>query len=259
MLVTVLPAPVASVSSNVTVCYGKSVTLSGSGGSTYLWTPATYLDNPAIADPTVEHPANSITYNLSVTGDNGCASIKPAPVVVTVSPPAQLFTGNDTTVAIGQPLQLQAVDVNHTGFSNYSWSPADGLNDPSIPNPVAILQTDETYTVTAYSSAGCEASGTIRVKVYAGPDIYVPNAFTPNGDGHNDALKAIPVGIRQFKYFMIYNRFGQLVFTTADPSKGWNGGIGGTPQAAGTFVWEAEGVDYLGHVLRRKGTVILVR
>ena len=259
VLVTVLPAPVATVSSNVTVCYGKNVSLSGSGGETYLWTPATFLDNPGVADPTVEHPSYSVAYNLSVTGANGCTSIKPAQVVVTVSPPAQLFTGNDTTVAIGEPLQLQAIDVNHTGFSNYSWSPEDGLNNPTIANPIAVLDMDENYTVTAYSDAGCEASGTIRVKVYAGPDIYVPNAFTPNGDGHNDVLRAIPVGIRQFKYFMIYNRFGQLVFTTADPSKGWDGGISGQPQPAGTFVWEAEGVDYLGHVLRRKGTVVLVR
>ncbi len=259
VLVTVLPAPVAVVTSGGTVCYGKSVTLSGSGGSSYLWTPATYLDNPGIADPTVVHPEGTITYKLSVTGDNGCTSVKPAQVVVTVSPPAQLYTGNDTTVAIGQPLQLQAIDVNHTGFSNYSWSPTDGLNNPSMPNPIAILQTDETYTVTAFSDAGCEASGTIRVKIYAGPDIYVPNAFTPNGDGHNDLIKAIPVGIRQFKYFMIYNRFGQLVFTTAVPSKGWDGAIDGKPQASGTFVWEAEGIDYLGHDLRRKGTVILVR
>ena len=259
VLVTVLPAPVPTVVPAVPVCYGKSVTLSGGGGGSYSWSPATYLNNTGIADPTVVHPQASITYFLSVTGDNGCTCLKPASVVVSVSPPGILFAGNDTTVAIGQPLQMQAVDVNGTGFSSYSWSPPDGLNDASVSDPVAVLHEDETYTVAAYSDAGCAGTGTIRVKVYAGPDIYVPNAFSPNSDGHNDVLKAIPAGIRQFRYFTIFDRWGQLVFSTGNSSIGWDGSVDGKMHAPGVFVWQAEGVDYRGNVVRRKGTVVLVR
>jgi len=259
VLVTVLPAPVAVAAGGGAICFGKSATLSGSGGVAYSWTPATYLDDPRSQSPTVVHPGASITYTLSVTGANGCPSIQPAAVTVVVSPPALLFAGNDTTLAIGQPLQLQAVDVNNTGFTSYSWVPAEGLNNPGIANPVAVLHDNITYKVTAYSDAGCEASGIVRIKVYEGPEIYVPNAFTPNGDGHNDVLKAIPAGIRQFRSFMLYNRFGQLIFSTADPSRGWDGAIHGQLQPAGVFVWQAEGVDYMGHLIRRKGTVILVR
>jgi gliding motility-associated-like protein len=259
VIVTVLPAPVVTVSPDTTVCYGKSASLSGGGGGTYSWTPSTYLNNPQIAAPTVENPTNTITYHLSVTGTNGCTSLSPASVTVTVSAPAVVFAGDDTTVAIGEPLQLQAIDVNNTGFTNYSWSPADGLNNPAIADPVAVLQNDETYTVTAYSDAGCEGSAVIRVKVYAGPNIYVPNAFTPNGDGHNDILRAIPVGISQFRFFRIYNRYGQLVFSTVDAAKGWDGLIAGKQQGTATFVWQAEGVDYQGRLVERKGTVVLVR
>lgn len=259
VLVTVLPAPVAAAGPDISLCYGKSVSLNGSGGVTYAWTPATWLDNAQLAAPTVEDPVSTITYHLSVTGADGCTSLNPAAVTVAVSPPAEIFAGDDTTVAIGEPLQLQAVDVNNTGFTGYSWTPADGLNNPAIANPVAVLQNDETYTVTAWSDAGCEATGFVKVKVYAGPAIYVPNAFTPNGDGHNDILRAIPVGIAQFRFFRIYNRYGQLVFSTSDAAKGWDGYLVGQLQGPATFVWAAEGVDYQGKVLARKGTVVLVR
>ncbi len=259
VMLTVLPAPVPVVSPDTTICFGKSVQLSGSGGVSYSWTPATYLDNSTSADPTVVHPDASVTYNLSVTGANGCPSVQKAAVVVTVSALAAVSAGNDTTVAIGQPLQLNAVDVNNTGFTQYVWSPSTGLNDPDVAMPVAVLDQDITYTVMASTPAGCEAAATVQVKVYAGPDIYVPNAFTPNGDGHNDVIRAIPVGLRDFKYFNIYNRYGQMVFSTADPSKGWDGIIGGNPQPTATFVWQAEGVDYKGNAVRRKGFVILIR
>ena len=65
--------------------------------------------------------------------------------------------------------------------------------------------------------------GSIKIKVYMGPEIYVPTAFTPNGDNLNDVVKAIPVGMKQFNYFVIFNRWGQKVFYTTDPSKGWDG------------------------------------
>ena len=141
---------------------------------------------------------------------------------------------------------------NYTFFVKDAAGCIDTAYYPLFPN-------DETYTVTAYSSAGCEGSGVIRVKVYAGPNIYVPNAFTPNGDGHNDILKAIPVGISQFRFFRIYNRYGQLVFSTSDAARGWDGCIAGTRQGTATFVWQAEGVDYQGRLVVRQGTVVLVR
>jgi gliding motility-associated-like protein len=90
-------------------------------------------------------------------------------------------------------------------------------------------------------------------------DIFVPNAFTPNNDGHNDLLRAIPIGITQFKYFTVYNRWGQPVFTTTNASVGWDGTLSGNILPPGTFVWVAAGVDYTGRLVQRKGVVILIR
>jgi gliding motility-associated-like protein len=115
------------------------------------------------------------------------------------------------------------------------------------------------YTLTATTGSGCKGVDEVNVKVYKGPEIYVPTAFTPNNDGLNDILKAIPVGIKEFRYFVVYNRWGQRVFYTNDANKGWDGKLSGTEQGNDSFIWMAEGVDDGGNKVVRKGTVVIVR
>ncbi len=254
------PAPVANAGRDTGICFGKDVQLIGTGGVSYLWTPSTYLSNPAVYNPIVVNPAVGIlTYSLSVVGANGCSSVQDDAVILTVSPPPNLFAGNDTTIAINQPLQLYGVDINNTGFNNYTWSPTYGLNNPFIVNPVAVLNRDITYTLTAQNANGCTGIDDIKITVFEGPEIYVPNAFTPNGDGKNDVLKAIPIGLKEFKFFMVFNTYGQQIFSTVNPAIGWDGNFKGAKQGIGTYVWIAEGVNYKGTILQRKGTVILIR
>jgi len=259
VIVVVNPAPVADAGSNTAICFGKDAQLNGSGGTSYSWSPATFLNNAAISDPTVIKPTSSITYSLTVKDDNQCSSLGSATVVITVTPPAEVFAGHDTAVVIGQPLSLNAIDVNNSGFSQFSWSPAYGLNDPLIQQPVAVLDKSVVYIVMASTPDGCSGLDTISIKVYARADIYVPNAFTPNGDGHNDIVRAIPVGIKAFSYFVIFDRWGRQVFHTTNPGTGWDGVVNGTALQAGNFVWMAAGEDYEGHTIQRKGTLLLVR
>jgi len=164
------------------------------------------------------------------------------------------FAGNDTIAAANQPIQLLA-----TGGTTYQWDPAVGLSNSTIANPVAILNSSQQYTVRAFSPAGCESFASINIKIYDGPEIYVPKAFTPNGDFTNDILKAFPVGMRQFKNFSIYNRLGQMVFATNNASIGWTGYFKNSLQPAGAYVWIASGNSYKGIEIVRKGTVVLLR
>ncbi|HVM88053.1 MAG TPA: Ig-like domain-containing protein, partial [Puia sp.] len=90
-------------------------------------------------------------------------------------------------------------------------------------------------------------------------NIYVPRVFTPNGDGQNDVLKPILVGISNFHYFTVYNRWGNIIFTTEDPGTGWDGTFKGVPQPVETYLWIAEGVDNQGNRVVQKGMVSLVR
>jgi gliding motility-associated-like protein len=194
-----------------------------------------------------------------VTDANGCVSLTPGSVTITVTPQGELAVGPDTTVFKGQPVQLTAIDLNGSGFTSYAWSPATGLNNPAIENPTANPEETITYIVEALTPGGCKGSGSVTITVAITMDIYVPSGFTPNGDGNNDVLRAIPRGIRDFKYFAVYSRWGQLIFRTTDPSKGWDGSIQGQPQASGVFVWMAAGIDLQGKLIERKGTTVLIR
>jgi gliding motility-associated-like protein len=163
------------------------------------------------------------------------------------------FAGNDTIVAMGQPFQL-----NGSGGDIYQWSPAFGLSNPGIANPIAVLDQDAVYYLTASTAAGCASADTINIKVFKGPEIYVPTAFTPNGDGLNDILKALPVGLN-FSYFRIYDRWGNLVFSTTDHRIGWNGNQKGKDSNPGTYIWVTSGTQPDGKVVTKKGTFQLIR
>lgn len=260
-LVNVIPLPVANAGPDAIICFGNTFRLNGSGGSLYQWSPSTYLSNPAIQNPLVSIPvAGTYKYILSVS-TNGCTSLKADTVSVTMLPPVNVFAGRDTFVTVNQPLQLNAADINNSGFTNYIWSPSFGLNNPVIKNPVAVLNTLGTtsYIVTARTADGCEDRDDIKITVFAKADLYVPTAFTPNGDGLNDFAVVIPVGIKELKYFSIFNRWGELVFSTKNSLIGWNGIYKGKEQDGNVFVWSAEAIDYNGNIIRKKGTVTLIR
>lgn len=259
-LVYVTAPPVPNAGPDQTVCFGTPVRLNGSGGTSFQWSPATYLSNSAVANPLATIPfAGTYRYILNTSTVNGCKSAGSDTVLITVQPPVKVFAGNDTSIAISQPLQLNAVDVNNSGFTKYSWSPSFGLNSALIKDPLAILNSNITYTVTAQTATGCTASDDIVVKVFAAPEIYVPNAFTPNGDGVNDILRPILAGIKELKFFAVYNRYGQQVYITSVPGQGWDGRVGGVMQNTGGFVWTAEAVDYRGNVIKRNGMAVLIK
>ena len=187
---------------------------------------------------------------LTALAANGCQSF---PVIKTINiDGTKAFAGNDTVVAVNQPLQLQA-----SGGESYRWSPASNLNNPFSATPVATLQQDAMYVLTASAAGGCETTDSITIKVYKGPDIYVPSAFVPEGVGRNTRFRAIAPGLK-IDFFHVYNRYGQLVFS-GKAEEGWNGEWNGIKQATGTYVWMIRGKDYLGKEHFKKGTVTLIR
>lgn len=250
----VVPYPVANAGSDTTICFPASIQLHATGGVTYLWSPSVFLNNPRIADP-VSTPTQSIRYVVAVSDVMGC----PKPAFDTVLVEVQRLVANagprDTNIVVNQPLQLNA-----TGGELSLWKPSKGLSNPNIANPIAILSENQQYILTVESSAGCTASDTIDIIVYKiDPGLYVPNAFTPNGDGINDIFRPVPIGMKSLKYFKVYNRSGQLIFSTTIQNMGWDGTFKGKPQDSDVYVWIVEGIDYLGKALFQKGSVTLIR
>lgn len=208
----------------------------------------------ATGNPVTHVYNNNGNYNIRLYGisTEGCSSDTISGSINIFG--TNVFAGNDTIAAPNQPIQLNA-----TGGLGYQWTPSTGLNFSNIPNPIATLANDQTYYLRAFTPEGCESFDTLQVKIYIGPEIYVPGAFTPNGDGNNDVLRPRPVGIQSFEYFIVYNRYGQVIFRSSDPNRGWDGRVQGKEQDSGTFVWMAAAVDFLGNKIFRKGTTLLIR
>jgi gliding motility-associated-like protein len=261
LVVNVLYKPVAHAGNDTAICNLSAATLVGSashvsGDVTYEWTPSTNVTYPNQATTTV-FPAQSdttYTYTLVVRDAYGCNFSVSDAVRVRVQPPVPAYAGNDTTAVLGVPHQLSS-----SGGSSYLWTPAYPLNDPTLQNPLATLSDDQKFVVQVTDFAGCIGYDTVFLKVYAGPTYYVPNAFTPNGDGLNDVFRPIPVGLTKTDWFRVFNRFGELVFETTQWMKGWDGSFRGKKQPIGAYTWIIKGTDRNGKKIEMKGTVMLVQ
>ena len=255
IVVNVNPAPIPNAGPDVEICYGQDYMLQGSGGLQFIWTPPSTLSNSALPNP-LSTAAQTTTYSLNVIDANGCTSLIPDQMTLTVTPPIIVKTNpSDTVVFAGDKFQL----IANSGATNYSWRPGTGLSNPFIANPVLTVTSDITFNIIATTGAGCRGEGTVNVKVFKGPEIYMPTGFTPNRDGKNDKFKPFTVGITNLNYFRVYNRWGQLIFSTAKLNDGWDGRITGTDQPSGTYVWMVQGVARDGRVITKKGTVTLIR
>ncbi len=262
VIVNVNTAPIPNADVDGFICYGQTYQLQGSGGTQYSWSPTTYLDNPSIANP-VSTPLKDIVYTLSIISDiNGCASLVTDQMRIDVTPPIKVKTFPfDTTAYNGDQFMLLAIPSD-TDVINYSWTPTIGLDDPTIANPivtVGAIGDVVQYQVTTSTIAGCKGQGYITVRVYKGPDIYVPTGFTPNGDGKNDLFTPFPVGMKSYKYFRVFNRWGQLMFSTGSLHHGWDGKLRGVDQPSGVYVWMIEGITKDDKVITKKGTVVIIR
>lgn len=261
VIVNVNAAPIPNAGPDGNICLGLFYQLQGSGGVLYSWSPSIYLDNPNIFNP-VSKPDKPFLYTLSILADsNGCASLVTDRVLVYVKPIRINTFPYDTVGYPGEKIPLLAIP-EVPNVNQYNWTPSTYLNNPVIPDPIVTvggIGSDVTFKVTATATDGCVGEGYVHLKVYNGPEIYVPSAFTPNNDGMNDTFYPYPVGIKAIKYFRVFNRWGNLVFQTNNWKNGWDGKYKGNNAPAGVYVWMVEGINVSGRVIKKKGTVMLIR
>jgi gliding motility-associated-like protein len=180
----------------------------------------------------------------------------------------------DTTVNINFPIagvtmpSMSAYKGTSTPISvrsipnyKYRWTPPYGINNPDSSNTLFNNQNTQQYVINLISPAGCVTHDSLLVRVFEDKlvEIMIPKSFTPNGDGINDILYPYLSGIKEFKYFKVYNRFNQLMFETKNHDVGWNGTLNGTPQPMAIYIWVAVGVALDGTTVERKGQVLLLR
>lgn len=165
--VTVNPLPNINAGNDISICSGSSTSLTATGGSTYTWTPTTGLSCTNCASPTA-NPTATTTYTVTGTDANGC--INTDSVVVTVEPLPNITASPNTSICLGDTVQLQAA-----GGVNYSWSPSTGLSCNNCANPIANPNSTITYTVTGLSANNCADTAMVTITVNPLPTISVGN------------------------------------------------------------------------------------
>lgn len=253
LYLSVYPSSTVSVTPTFSVCEGQKIQFDASGGETYLWSPSAGLSNAAIPNPILQ-PKDSIKYKVVAGNKYGCKDS----AMVTVNVNRNLFinAGADKYILSNDTATLTPV-IQGTAVSYY-WSPPDFINDIHSLNARVNPPDEKIYTLHASSNVGC-GTAVDDVKIHVYNDVYVPNAFTPNGDGNNDVFRIIPLENYSLDRLIIYNRWGSIIFSTKTPGVGWDGTFNHLPQPMDTYVYYILLRSSTRKEIIKKGTVLLMR
>ena len=266
MVVNPLVTPAISITSpGSSICPGTSVSFTATatnGGSSpsYQWTKNGVNAGTNSTSYTDNNLTNGDVIKATLTSNANCTTATTAvsnsiTMIVTNTQAIRYPTIN----AVNQPTQLLARVL--PGATNYLWTPPTGLSNNTIYNPTFTSTQQVEYTIRISLGGTCQVTDTLLVTVFKNKNIYVPEGFSPNGDGRNDKLYPILVGIARLNYFRVYNRWGNLLFetTSSSPAQGWDGTFKGNLQPVETYTWIAEGVDIDGLTIKRGGNTLLLR
>lgn len=249
-----------NIESQLEICPGDSIHLNPDAdlSLTYLWSPGETLDDAAAPNP-LSKPTESTQYSLLATSVvSGCTSEKSVQVNV-LNPGGAAATATPPKIFVGESTQLEAVIP---GATTVVWSPGATLSDSTIFNPTATPTDTTLYTARTVLASGCAIEVSVLVVVIfpdcAEPYVFFPNAFSPNGDGENDALKLEGSFIESVNW-VIYNRWGERVFEADSLDDAWDGTFKGKPLPAETYGYHLRVVCPNGEELKQKGNITLIR
>jgi gliding motility-associated-like protein len=263
----VRPVPVLVINQPAPVCAPETINLTSpaiTAGSEPGITLTYWLDSLAtIPLPNPQAVFQSGTYYIRALGANGCFSTKPVAVNVLVHSLIPGIRYPTLTTPANTNLNL---DARNFGVS-YLWAPPVGLSSVTAPSTIFNHDRETEYTVAITGSNGCTTVDTVLVKIILivpppadiRSDIFVPKAWTPNKDGHNDNLKPLTVNIKELKFFRVFNRWGQLMFETNIIGNGWDGIFKGQPQVMDVYTWTLEALGEDGKTYRKAGNAVLIR
>lgn len=261
--VTVYDTTVTGIRQDTSVCIGTPVQMFATGGIAYKWDPSLGLSNPNIYNPIANPPVTTI-YTVYIT-ENVCFK-DTLKVKINVVPTPIIKVPPSVTIIAGNSVQLYADTLNTVYITDYLWTPADStLTCFDCPRPIASPVVNTTYTVKASTIEGCTGYASVTINVLCqSSQVFVPNTFTPNGDGVNDRFYISGKGLGTVKRLAVYSRWGQLVFESRDgrandPSYGWDGTFNGEVLQPDVFIYVLDIECQTGEPFSFKGDISLVR
>jgi|GEM_PF-1384557 len=266
----ILTTPAVTVTpQDTTICAGFSDTVNVTGNIDHVqWVPSTWVSDPTGTNVVIT-PKQTIRYQLYIYYRQCVPRIDTVTVWVIDSVPVSA-TADPQNIILGLSSNVTS-SVKGT-IDSIVWDPDSTLNCRTCNNPIATPHQTTTYNATVYYSRNgvvCSNRTSVTVTVYQSCDkslIYVPNTFTPNGDGRNEVFRLRGQGITKVNYFRVYDRWGKLVYEALNAddadSAAWNGGLHndtGKPENTGVFVYEFEITCVTGQTVTGKGNVTLLR
>lgn len=243
------------------VCTGLSMVLNASGAASYNWSPSAGLSNTTSAQ-LVAKPSASTTYRVVGYDKDGCFT-DTAYALVTVLPRPSIELGPDLVLPVGTVYTLKPISSGDV--ATWAWSPSTNLSCSSCAMPDASVKGDVIYSLKATNTYGCASVANISIKSFCeASQVFIPNAFTPDGDGVNDILMIRGKGLGLVRSFRIFNRWGELVFAAAnvsanEPAYGWDGKIKGVVAPPDVFVYTAEVLCVNGESFHFQGNVSILK
>lgn len=233
---------------DTTICPGTTAVLHASGGTVYDWSPVADLETPGLADVVVRPVAHTL-FRVIVYDTLGCSDTAFAQVDLFPSP--TVSAGTDQTVEYGHVTQLHA-----TGNGSFVWFSDPSLSCDSCAAPIAAPLTSTAYTVELTDLHGCKAID--QVIVFVNGSLFVPNTFTPNGDGINDGFFAKATEVKDFRLY-VFNRWGEKIYESDQLAKAWDGTYKGVESPIDTYVWRVDMTELNGERHTVYGHVNLLR
>ncbi len=225
------------------ICAKQSVNLQAMGAYSYIWSPAQTLDDATIANP-VATPTVTTTYRVVGYDSHHCFT-DTGYVTIVVNPIPTLELGPDRNLATGTIYTFDPV-ITKGPIVFWQWSPSTNLSCTSCSEPSATVKNDITYHLLIENVYGCTATDSLTITTFCeNSQVFIPNAFTPDGDGINDILMIRAKGVESVRLFRIFTRWGELVFEKSNfppnaPAFGWDGKIKGKTGAPEVYVYTLE-------------------
>lgn len=252
-----------TVNAPLKICRGATTQLLATGGFEYHWSPVAGLNNPDIPDP-LATPDTTTTYTVAIklvnsNGDTCTQTLSTKITVIDINSVALSATADKDTLFKGESTFIHALTDTTLKIV---WSPVTGVDNPTAFDTKVTPEVTTTYVVTIVDASGCSKSDTVTIYIISNEcgdeSVFIPNTFTPNGDGKNDVLYARSNNLTS-AYFAVYNRWGELVFETTDFHKGWDGVYKGMKADPAVFAWYVKGKCLNGKEFFKKGNVTLIR
>jgi len=219
------------------------------------WTDQAHWDSPNRWNFISASTAGS-GLGLSTLNISGVNDFQPEPFALS----RKKFTvnaGPDVDLSLGQSTTFNPI-ITAANVASYNWTPASNLSCFNCESPDATPSITTEYLITVVDDAGCTVSDSLLVKV-SSPELLIPTAFSPNGDGVNDLFRALNKNLTKYN-LQVYDRWGEKIFETSDPQEGWDGVYQGITQPLGVYVWQCNYL-FAGAPKSKtaKGNVTLVR